>query len=388
MDKSITPGEEGVVGSLDLDKEGKSHFTDERPLSVTMVTRRDPSARGGVERVVGMLLAEIAQARPDWRLESVSVFRDNSLIERVQGVCDAFASLRLGWKLRSSATDVIFVHCPECLWGIRLLRRRRGTRRPLVAVWHGGGPVRFILQRPPGNIFAWALGWLRAIQEIQGLRADAHVVVHSDVARDLRYMYGFRLPVTVIGNAVDPKILERLSRLESLPEKTGLTALWLGQVGYVKGLDVALAAVAEARKVLPELRLLVAGVPAGENLEGVEWCGVVSPGDVAEIYRRADLFIFPSRYESFALVVAEAMAAGLPVIVSDGVPSGLVIDGRNGMVVRGYDPDEYAAALVKLSDPATREVISKANREDIRRLSVESRAADYIALAESIARIQ
>lgn len=352
-----------------------------------MVTRRDPSVRGGVERVVKMLLTHMAREEPEWQLESVSVFRDGSLIERVQGLCDVYAGLRLGWKLRGSTADVIFVHCPECLWGIRLLRRR-GERPPLIAVWHGGGPVRFLLQRRPGHPLAWALAWMRATEEIQALPADGHIVVHGDVAKDLRYMYGFRASATVIGNAVDPKILERLSQLEGTPDRGGLTALWLGQVEYVKGLDVAIAAITEARKTLPELRLLVAGVPAGKPTEGVEWCGVIPPSDVADLYRRADLFIFPTRYEAAPLVVAEAMAAGLPVIISDGVPSGIAADIRNGIIVKGHDPSEYARALIELFDTETRAVISKTNREDIRRLSIESKAADYVAFAESVARNQ
>ena len=243
--------------------------------------------------------------------------------------------------------------------------------------------MRFIIQREPGHPLAWALAWLRTIEEIHALPADGHVAVHANVARDLRFMYGLRKPVTVIGNAVDPQIVEKLSRLENTSERTGLTALWLGQVAYVKGLDVALAAVAEARKTLPGLRLLVAGVPAGEPADGVEWCGIVPPEDVPEIYRRADVFFFPTRYEAFPLVVIEAMAAGLPVLISDGVPSGIVSDGRNGMVIAGHDPSEYAAAFIRLADPQIREAMSKANREDVRRLSIESAAADYAVLAES-----
>ena len=79
-----------------------------------------------------------------------------------------------------------------------------------------------------------------------------------------------------------------------------------------------------ARGDLPGLRLRVVGVPAGKPTEGVDWLGVIPQARIAEIYGRADLLLFPTRHESFGLVVIEAMAAGLPVIVSDAIGAGIV----------------------------------------------------------------
>ncbi len=359
--------------------------TKARSLTVTMVTRRRPCELGGVERVVTSLMGEMAQANPTWRVESISAFRPGSRIERIAGLSDVIASLRLGWRLRNSTADVIFLHCPECLWGIRLLRRRGRNVPPIVSVWHGAGPIRFLILRKPGHPLAWAFAWLRSIQEMQALSADGHIAVHAAVAKDLRSVYGLTKPIAIIGNAVDAKVLGQLSRLGRTGDRMGLTALWLGQTRYGKGLDVALGAVIEARRVLPGLRLIVAGVPAGEPVEGVDWRGILRPAEVAEIYGRADLFIFPTRYEAFPLVVIEAMAAGLPVLVSDSVPPGIVTDGRNGVVIAGHDPSEYAAALIRLADSQTRAAMAEANREDVCRFSIEPTAANYAAVAESSA---
>lgn len=365
-----------------------ARLREDRPLMVTMLTRRAPSERGGVERIVTSLRDELQRTRSSWRVEIISAFREGSWIEGMAGLSDVIASLRLGWRLRNSRADVIFLHCPECLWGLRLLRRRRRSRPPVVAVWHGAGPIRFLMLRKPGHLLAWALAWLRSIQEMPALAADGHIAVHAAVANDLRLVYGLNKPITVIENAVDAKILSQLSQLKRSSEHTGLTALWLGQTGYGKGLDVALAAVAEARRDLPELRLIIAGVPAAAPTEGVDWGGILSPAEVTEIYRRADLFIFPTRYEAFPLVVIEAMAAGLPVLVSDSVPPGIVTDNRNGIVIAGHDPSKYAAALMRLANPEIRAAMSEANREDVRRFNIEPTAANYAAVAESFADIQ
>jgi glycosyltransferase involved in cell wall biosynthesis len=70
------------------------------------------------------------------------------------------------------------------------------------------------------------------------------------------------------------------------------------------------------------------------------------------------------------------------------VPEGIVTDGRNGVVIAGHDPSQYAAALRRLADPQIRAAMSEANLEDVRRFSIEPTAANYAAVAESFADIQ
>lgn len=365
---------------------------EDQPLTVTMVTRRLPSEHGGVERVVAGLLRELGCARPTWRVDAISAFRKGSRAEGIDGLSDVIASIRLGWRLRKSAADVVFVYCPECLWGIRLLRgirlRRRRVGPPLVAVWCGAGPTPYLVLREPGHLWARALAWLRTTEEKQALAVDGHIAVHKVVADDLRNLYGLKKKIEIIEPALDPTISNQLDQRAPSRKRTGLTAVWVGQVGYRKGLPVALAAVAEARRDLPDLRLVVAGVPAGQEIEGVDWLGVVPPSAVADVYREADLLIFPTRYESFGLVVIEAMAAGLPVIVSDAVPAGIVSDGRNGVVVAGHSPSDYAAALRRLASPETRAMMASANRADAQRFSIKSAGADYAAVAELFAGVR
>jgi len=361
-----------------------------RPLTIVMATRRDPTEIGGVERVVVGVVRELARVRPEWRVDIVSAFKAGSRIEGMDGFSDVLAAFRLGRKLRGSTADVVFVHCPEVLWGIRWLRRRQGAP-PLIAVWHGVGPLPRLRLRRPGHPLARALARLRTMGERYALVADAHVAVHQQVEDCLRSLYGLRAPVSIIDNSLDVTIQDHLARpARNLVRTavTGLNALWVGQTGYRKGLDVAMAAVAEARADLPGLRLRVVGVPAGKPTEGVDWLGVIPPDRMAEVYRNADLFIFPTRYESSGLVVIEAMVAGLPVIVSDCVGAGIVTHGRNGVVVAGYNPAHYAEALRHLAPAATRFEIAEANIEDVRRFNVDSTVSGYAAVVESFAASQ
>jgi glycosyltransferase involved in cell wall biosynthesis len=85
--------------------------------------------------------------------------------------------------------------------------------------------------------------------------------------------------------------------------------------------------------------------------------GYLSGGDLARAFASADIFVFPSTTDTFGNVVLEAMASGLPAIVSDtGGPRELVKTGVTGYVTRSLDVDDFAAATERLvADPGLRE---------------------------------
>jgi glycosyltransferase involved in cell wall biosynthesis len=75
--------------------------------------------------------------------------------------------------------------------------------------------------------------------------------------------------------------------------------------------------------------------------------------DVADILRDSDVFVRPSLTEGMSLTVLEAMACGLPVVVTPvGGTSEVVTDGANGCLVAPGDVSALSAALLKLADDA------------------------------------
>jgi glycosyltransferase involved in cell wall biosynthesis len=72
--------------------------------------------------------------------------------------------------------------------------------------------------------------------------------------------------------------------------------------------------------------------------------------DVDQIYRAADLFVFPSRAEGWGTVISEAMACGLPSLLApmDGIAEDHIRDGHEGLIVRSEDPREWAAHITEL----------------------------------------
>jgi glycosyltransferase involved in cell wall biosynthesis len=98
-----------------------------------------------------------------------------------------------------------------------------------------------------------------------------------------------------------------------------------------------------------------------ERLPRAEFPGVLHGEELAEAYANMDLFVFPSHTDTFGNVVLEALASGVPAIVTpDGGPCTIVRDGETGRIV----PDaEFAAAVAGvLSDPAKHAEMRQAAR--------------------------
>ena len=81
-----------------------------------------------------------------------------------------------------------------------------------------------------------------------------------------------------------------------------------------------------------------------KHLQNAEMPGVLRDGDLAAAYRRMDAFVFPSRTDTFGLVILEAMASGVPVIVAP--ETGLRVGIQNG--VSGLLSDDFAVDVQRL----------------------------------------
>ncbi len=151
-----------------------------------------------------------------------------------------------------------------------------------------------------------------------------------------------------------------------------LLILFVGMNFEVKGLDTIIAALAKARSKRPEvnIRLLVVG-RGNENkyrklaqsagiADAVTFAGTQVAG-LEHYYRAADIFIMLSRFDTFGMVVLEAMAAGLPVIISPNVGAkDLVEESINGFILPApNDIDAAANSIVRLSNKELRQVMGE-----------------------------
>jgi D-inositol-3-phosphate glycosyltransferase len=147
------------------------------------------------------------------------------------------------------------------------------------------------------------------------------------------------------------------------------TLLFVGRLQPLKGPDVAVRTLAEVRRTVPDAELRSTGGTSGSGhgasgpdelralaadlgvAEAVRFDPALSQDRLAEAYRAADVLVVPSRSETFGLVALEAQASGLPVVAAD-VPGLQAVVRDGGVLVRGHDPIDHAAAVVPLlTDP-------------------------------------
>ena len=164
----------------------------------------------------------------------------------------------------------------------------------------------------------------------------AAIITENSAHRDDLLRRGMR-HVAVVGNGVDSVRFHPDKRQAPVRETWNcrIAVLALGRllkdknVHALIALDQALKNVNGARLIIggdgPERAALQAAMPTALFL------GQVSDEQLPTVYASADLFVFPGRTESHALVVAEALASGLPVVGFDhGAVADLVSDGING----------------------------------------------------------
>jgi glycosyltransferase involved in cell wall biosynthesis len=93
--------------------------------------------------------------------------------------------------------------------------------------------------------------------------------------------------------------------------------------------------------------------------------GRVDGNELKDLYRNSDIFVFPSLWEGFGMVLAEAMSFGLPIVTTDaGAIPYLVKDGINGFLVPPKDPEKLATAIERLmNSPDLLAKFAQANRQ-------------------------
>ncbi|MCI4358618.1 MAG: glycosyltransferase family 4 protein [Thermoplasmata archaeon] len=166
-----------------------------------------------------------------------------------------------------------------------------------------------------------------------------------------------------------------------------------------KGLDLLLRALAKLpRDRQPDLRLVGEDWGSRPELErlashlGVQdrvtITGRLSRPEVLREYASADLFVLPSRFDSFPVVLLEAMAAGLPIIATrvGGIPE-VVAEGSTGLLVPPGDVDRLKEAMeTALRDDSLRRSLGQAGLRAVDAYSWKRLAPRYIAMFSELAR--
>ncbi len=338
---------------------------------IAITTRIPVSEAGGIEASVREIAPRIAARRPAWDVRIISAFANVAPWNRVPFLGDVIAALVLAAK--SARFDIVVVNGGEYAWPRTL---RKIDRKRTVVVWHGTrvGEIPSLAPRmsPFVRVYFALEKWLQRF----ALATEAQIAVSITTKRELETAYGTHAPIRVIPNGA-PK-LEPIRRDGDATRRVA----WIGTNAYKKGLDIALAACASARRAFDNLELLVIGIapPQGASPTGVRYVGRIGHDESIEHLRTVDVLLATSRYEGCSIAILEGMALGIPIVAG---PSVAWMVGEAGLAVDDFDSENYARALIELfSAPSRLGAMSAAGAARVRQFDWDAAADAYLSEVE------
>lgn len=207
-----------------------------------------------------------------------------------------------------------------------------------------------------------------SVQGFLARRADA-CITYGTAARE--YLVAKKAPHShlVVGmNTVDTQFFtqasimarDEVSKFKEAHNLRGVNFLYVGNLFQLKGVSYALEALRPLQEIGDYHFHVVGKGPQCEELQQqaetsgltqrVHFWGAQPPEKIPFYYALADVFVFPSLYDVWGLVLNEAMACGLPVIASSvaGATRDLVVDGENGFVIDPRNEAQFTEALRRL----------------------------------------
>ncbi len=178
--------------------------------------------------------------------------------------------------------------------------------------------------------------------------------------------------------------------------------LFVGRFIYLKGLTIALRALAEVRREAPEARLTLVGRGSEERRlraiaarlgidQAVEFVPWLPQEKVFELYRSHDVLVFPSLHDSSGNAVLEALSFGLPIVCLDLGGPPLIVGSDAGVIVstEGRDTAQVASAMADailrlLRAPERRERLSAAAFRRAAQFAAAQRVAKFYGIVEDI----
>lgn len=303
-----------------------------------------------------------------YELVRVATHRDTGRLGKMAQAVTG--TLQSGSSIVRCRADLVYLHASS---GSSLLRKAsvaalaRVTRRPYILHIHAGDFDQYLESAPR---------WERWLAR-KTLRDAAIVVTLSPWwGRRIAQLAGCQ--TAVIPNPVS--VPETPASLDSVPAQI----LSLGRLGEEKGSLTLVRALAMLEEPFADVRLVLAGDGDSRSIraearrlgviERVELPGWIGADERARRLRSANLFALPSRREGLPTALLEAMAFGLPSIVTPvgGVPD-VFREGRHGYFVPPDDPSALAERIARvLRDPdGARRMGTQARSDATRDFSVE-----------------
>ncbi|MCC5065343.1 glycosyltransferase family 1 protein [Xanthomonas campestris] len=292
------------------------------------------------------------------------------------------ATRRLTRHWATTQPDAIYVATEGPLgWSAMRAARRLGI--PVATGFH----TRFDEYLPDYGA-AWlqgtALRWMRRFHN----QAEATLVPTRELQQFLRGS-GFER-VQLLARAVDslqfdPSRRDPALRAEWGIEGEGFAAIYVGRIANEKNLPLAIRAFRKLQQLRPKARFVWVGDgPAREKIADENpdfiFCGIQRGDALARHFASGDLFLFPSRSETFGNVTLEAMASGVATVAFDyGAAREYLRNGQTGAAVED-DAAFVQAALTLTENDDVRQRMGHAAAQAMKKLHPDNVVSDFEAL--------
>jgi phosphatidylinositol alpha-mannosyltransferase len=372
---------------------------DGKKMKIALVSPYDFSYPGGVTKHISYLEAEFRRRGHDVNIIAPCSEDEGGLPEHLIKVSGFISHIPFsGSVARISLSPMIYQRVKEFLkrgrFDVIHLHEPLAPALPLIILRHSSLTPESILvgtfhaYRESGAGYEYGKPILKRFIN----RLDGKIAV-SKAARDYVASY-FPGEYVIIPNGIDVERFGKAEPLEGLREG-GSKILFVGRLEKRKGLKYLLRAFSLVKETLPKSKLIVVGAYDKDDkrpfvryirrhrLRGVKFVGYVSEEDLPRYYRTCDVFCAPSiGFESFGIVLLEAMAAGVPIVASDIAGYREVLkDGEEGFLVPPGDEFALADALIRLlNDPSLRKEMGRRGQEKANAYSwerVAGRVLDY-----------
>ena len=269
--------------------------------------------------------------------------------------------------------DILHLHS-FWLWPIASALRER-LAKPLVYTVHSLDRAEYELgQGPVECLDQWS-------GQENVLRGADRIIALSGSERDLlkQYCPDTEARVRIVGNGIDDITMPSKKRSTGPP-----TVLFSGRFVERKGIRELIEAIAIVLNEAPQVRFVLAGGHrncSGAEMESwllpkallasreqIHFTGWLTPGQMANWYRTADILVVPSWYEPFGMVILEGMLHGLAVVASSvGGPAEILDHQRTGLLFPARDGTALAETILRLvRDPASRDRLAVNGAKEVR----------------------
>lgn len=217
--------------------------------------------------------------------------------------------------------------------------RIRGV--PVIVHYHGGEAEAF---------FQRSFRWVK-----MSLSMANRVVVPSEYLVEIFSRY--KIEAAIVPNIFDRAQYDAEEESRESGDKTYPTIFVARNLERIYGIDVLITAFTSVLEKFPTARLLIAGSGGEESAlksqcaasgisDAVTFTGKIKNSQIISYYRRADVFVNPSRADNLPISILEAFSFGVPVVTTDvgGIPS-FVTHEQTGLLVPANDPRKMADAI-------------------------------------------